>query len=73
MWSITPGARCGRLGSTADRPTPLGLLRVCADDFLVVAPDGPVREAVLKSLTSFGEFEKERTLTPEVSLAVLGV
>ena len=51
----------------------LGLLCVYVDDFLVMAPAGPVRNAVVKALTSLWVFGPERTLTAEVSLTFLGI
>ena len=51
----------------------LGLLCVYVDDFLLLAEDGPAREASVQALTTVWEFGAERVLTPDVSLGFLGL
>ena len=41
----------------------LGLLCVYVDDFLAIAPKGPIRDALVRALTSLWEFAKERSLS----------
>ena len=48
-------------------------LRVRRRHFLLLVQPGPVREEFIKGLTAFWEFGKERALSPEVSLAFLGL
>lgn len=43
------------------------------EDFLVMAPEGHAKEAVVRALTSVWEFGKEMTLSPEISLTFLGI
>ena len=68
VWMIVKKPLCGRVGKPPDSSGGteelLGLLCVYVDDFLVMAPAGPVREAAVKALTSLWEFGAERTLTP---------
>ena len=51
----------------------LGLLCVYVDDFLAIAPQGPVRDALVRALTSLWEFGPERILSVETSLTFLGI
>ena len=49
------------------------MLCVYVDDFLVMAPEGPVRAALVQGLTALWEFGSERQLATETSLTFLGV
>ena len=59
--------------SSKDAEELLGLLCVYVDDFLAMAPHGPVREALVQAITSLWEFGSERILTIETSLTFLGI
>ena len=43
------------------------------DDFLIMAPKGPLRDAVVEALKSLWQFGPERTLSPATSLTFLGI
>ena len=76
VWMINRVPPCGRAGARSDstgEQQPLGVLCVYVDDFLVMAPAGPVRDAMVQALTSLWEFGPERTLTTETSLTFLGI
>ena len=49
----------------------LGLLCVYVGDFLPIAPEGPIRDALIQALTSLWEFGPERVLSEETSLTFL--
>ena len=51
----------------------LGLLCVYVEDFLAIAPEGPIRDALIQALTSLWEFGPERVLSEETSLTFLGI
>eukprot|EP00974_Lingulodinium_polyedra_P007576 720961-Lingulodinium_polyedra.AAC.1 len=51
----------------------LGVICVYVDDFLVMAPKGDVRTAMVAALTSLWQFGAERTLSPATSLTFLGI
>jgi hypothetical protein len=74
VWSIAKLSPCGRVGLPSDSTgVQLGLLCVYVDDFLILAPSGPVRDALVESMKSLWEFGKERVLTPESPLTFLGI
>ncbi len=54
-------------------PECLGLICVYVDDFLILAPPGAVRNAVVESLKKLWEFGDERILTPTTSITFLGI
>ena len=69
---------CGRAGSQSDSMRDseqqlLGVLCVYVDDFLMMAPAGPVRNAMVQALRALWEFGPERTLTTETSITFLGI
>ena len=51
----------------------LGLLCVYVDDFLAIAPKGPIRDGLIQALISLWEFGPERILSEETSLTFLGI
>ena len=51
----------------------LGLICVYVGDFLAIAPEGPIRDALIQALTSLWEFGPERVLSEETSLTFLGI
>ena len=64
VWSII---------QTGQSSTTLGLICVYVDDFLLLAPEGPVRDGIVQSLTSMWKFGAERVLSTDVSLTFLGI
>ena len=51
----------------------LGVVRVYVDDFLVMAPKGELRTAMVSAITSLWTFGTARTLSPTTSLTFLGI
>ena len=51
----------------------LGVVCVYVDDFLVMAPKGELRTAMVNTLTSLWAFGTARTLSPTTSLTFLGI
>ena len=51
----------------------LGLICFYVDDFLAIAPEGPIRDALIQALTSLWEFGPERVLFEKTSLTFLGI
>ena len=64
VWMVTKDGDSGKM---------LGILCVYVDDFLVLAPEGAMRDALVKALTSIWEFGPERFLTTATSLTFLGI
>ena len=50
-----------------------GLILVYVDDFLLMAPPGPVRNAAVQAIKALWEFGEERMLTMHQSLTFLGI
>ena len=76
VWMIDRVSPCGRAGPQSDstgEQESLGVLCVYVDDFLVMAPAGPVRDAMIQALTSLWEFGPERTLSEDTGITFLGI
>ena len=77
--SIASGFSERRQGVAFDEVVPmdtdelLGLICVYVSDFLAIAPEGPIRDALIQVLTSLWEFGPERVLSEETSLTFLGI
>ena len=72
-WMLVKEVRCSRAGKPSDGTELLALVCVYVDDFLVMAPNGPVRDAMVKALEALREFGAEKFLTPEALLSFLGI